>query len=69
MDTTSPANRPLTATIGNDSLHADCGSLFGLAGKDISRGAARQAINGGAGSDRLSGDRGNDLLVGRSGNG
>jgi hypothetical protein len=41
MDTTSPANRPLTATIGNDSLHADCGSLFGLAGKDISRGAAR----------------------------
>jgi serralysin len=70
MDTTLSANRPLTATIGNDSLRADRGSLFGLEGNDILRGASRQANVrfGNAGNDRLTGSSGNDRLFGGAGN-
>jgi Ca2+-binding RTX toxin-like protein len=70
MDTTLPANRPLTATIGNDSLRADRGSLFGLEGNDTLRGASRQAnvLFGNQGNDRLEGGRQDDVLNGGAGN-
>jgi Ca2+-binding RTX toxin-like protein len=57
MDTMSSANRSLTATIGNDSLMADRGPLFGLEGNDRLRGASRQAnvLFGNEGNDRLYG--------------
>jgi CubicO group peptidase (beta-lactamase class C family) len=70
MENTSPANRPLTATIGNDSLRADRGALFGLEGNDRLRGASRQAnvLFGNAGNDRLFGGRQDDVLNGGAGN-
>jgi Ca2+-binding RTX toxin-like protein len=70
MDATLSTNRPLTATIGNDSLQADRGSLFGLEGNDTLRGASRQAntLFGNAGNDRLSGGRQEDVLNGGAGN-
>jgi CubicO group peptidase (beta-lactamase class C family) len=69
MDSTLSTNRPLTATIGNDSLRADRGPLFGLEGNDILRGAARQAnvLFGNEGNDRLYGGRQDDVLNGGSG--
>jgi CubicO group peptidase (beta-lactamase class C family) len=72
MDTTSSANRPLTATIGNDSLMADRDhtTLYGLGGNDTLRGASRQAnvLFGNEGNDRLYGGRQDDVLNGGSGN-
>jgi CubicO group peptidase (beta-lactamase class C family) len=70
MDTMSSANRSLTATIGNDSLMADRGPLFGLAGNDTLRGASRQAnvLFGNEGNDRLYGGCQDDVLNGGSGN-
>jgi CubicO group peptidase (beta-lactamase class C family) len=70
MNSTSSANRPLTATVGNDSLQADRGPLFGLAGNDILRGASRQAnvLFGNEGNDRLYGGRQDDVLNGGAGN-
>jgi CubicO group peptidase (beta-lactamase class C family) len=70
MDSTLSTNRPLTATIGNDALRADRGSLFGLEGDDSLRGASRQAnvLFGNAGNDRLNGGRQDDVLNGGAGN-
>jgi CubicO group peptidase (beta-lactamase class C family) len=70
MDSTLSTNRPLTATIGNDSLRADRGPLFGLGGNDTLRGASRQAnvLFGNEGNDRLYGGRQDDVLNGGAGN-
>jgi CubicO group peptidase (beta-lactamase class C family) len=70
MDSTLSTNRPLTATIGNDSLRVDRGSLFGLEGNDTLRGASRQAnvLFGNEGNDRLYGGRQDDVLNGGAGN-
>jgi Ca2+-binding RTX toxin-like protein len=70
MDSTLLANRLLTATIDNDSLRADRGSLFGLEGNNTLRGASRQAnvLFGNEGNDRLYGSRQDDVLNGGSGN-
>jgi serralysin len=70
MDSTLSANRPLIATIEDDTLRADRDSLFGLAGNDALRGASRQAnvLFGNEGNDRLNGGRQDDVLNGRAGN-
>ena len=70
MDSTLLTNRPLTATIGHDSLRADRGPLFGLQGNDILRGASCQpnVLFGNEGDDRLYGGRKDDVLNGGSGN-
>ncbi len=71
MDATlSTTTRPLIATIGDDSLRADRGSLFGLEGNDTIRGASRQAntLFGNTGNDRLNGGRQDDVLNGGAGN-
>ena len=70
MDSTLSTNRPLTATIGNDSLRAERGPLFGLQGNDILRGASCQpnVLFGNEGDDRLYGGRKDDLLNGGAGN-
>jgi CubicO group peptidase (beta-lactamase class C family) len=58
------------ATISHDSLWANQGSLFGLAGDDYLRGASRQAnvLFGNEGNDTLCGGRRDDTLNGGSGN-
>jgi serralysin len=64
----SDSNRSLTATIGDDFLRANRGSLFEFEGNAPLRGSRQDdVLNGGAINDRLFGDRGNDSLVGRSG--
>jgi CubicO group peptidase (beta-lactamase class C family) len=58
------------ATIGNDSLRANQGSLFGLAGDDYLRGTNRQGnvLFGNEGNDILRGGRKDDTFNGGSGN-
>jgi CubicO group peptidase (beta-lactamase class C family) len=70
MDTKFSTDRQLIATIGSDSLRANQGPLFGLAGDDILRGASRQAnvLFGNEGNDTLRGGRQDDTLNGGSGN-
>jgi Ca2+-binding RTX toxin-like protein len=69
MDSTLSTNHSLNATVGNNFLMADRGSLFGLEGNDTLRGASRQAnvLFGNEGNDRLKGGSGNDQLFGDKG--